>query len=51
MTTAARLENVATMGAAVSAIVGLYALGAGTWSAVGFVFLLNLNYMKKKAAS
>lgn len=47
--TRAMLENIATMAAAVITILGLYALGAGYFSAVGFAFLLNINYVKKKA--
>lgn len=45
--TRAVLENVATMAAAVITILGLYALGAGGFSAIGFVFLLNINYFRK----
>lgn len=44
------IENVATLAAATATILGLYALGAGTFSLVGFLFLLNITYIDKKAA-
>lgn len=37
------IENIVTMTACAVIVVGLYALGAGGWSAFGFVLLLNLN--------
>lgn len=42
------IENIATLGAATATILGLYALGAGTFSLVGFGFLLNITYIKGK---
>lgn len=47
--TRAMIENIATLTACVVTILGLYALDAGYFSAIGFVFLLNINYIKKKA--
>jgi hypothetical protein len=41
------LENVATLVVAMATVLGLYALGAGGFSALGLVFLLNLNYARK----
>ena len=39
----ARIENMVTLAATVSLTLGLYALGAGGWSFVGLVCLLNMN--------
>ncbi len=36
------IERAATLGAAAAVVLGLYAMGAGAWSALGALFLLNL---------
>ena len=45
MNTWSHVENIGTLVAAATVILGLYAMGAGAWSASGFVILLNLNYI------
>jgi hypothetical protein len=42
------IENIATMVAATATTLGLYAMGAGGWAAVGLIFLLNMNTGRKK---
>jgi hypothetical protein len=43
----AHYENLATLAAIVAVVIGLYALGAGGYSAVGFILLLNINSFKR----
>ena len=44
----AMIENVATLVIAAVLVLGLYALGAGGFSAVGFIILLNIQYVRRK---
>lgn len=46
MRTSAVIENVATMIATAAIVLGLYYMGAGAWSFLGFLLLLNMNYPK-----
>jgi hypothetical protein len=40
----ATIENCVTLVATTVLVLGLYAMGAGGWSAGGMLLLLNLNY-------
>lgn len=53
MPTAPIVENCVTVVATAALVLGLYALGAGGWSAGGFLLLANLNLrvQPKPAAS
>jgi len=42
------VENITTLAICGMTTVGLYALGAGLWSFLAFVMLLNLNYIIKR---
>lgn len=42
------VENCITLLCCTALVLGLYAMGAGVWSASGFLLLGNLNYIKKQ---
>lgn len=46
--TAVVIENIATLIATAVIVVGLYWLGAGGWSFLGFLLLLNINYLTRR---
>ena len=48
MPTWAAVENIITIVACVALVRGGYALGAGGWSWLGLLLLLNINYVKTK---
>lgn len=48
MTWMAVVENIATLLIAAAIILGIYALGGGYFSLIGFVLFLNLNYVQRK---
>ena len=50
MPTRAIIENIATLAATTAIVLGLYAMGAGYLSVVGFICLLNLNGPKEKSS-
>lgn len=47
------IENMVTVASTTALVLGLYAMGAGGWSAGGLILLINLNtsYQVAKAAS
>ena len=44
MRTSSTVENIVTMILIAVIVLGLYAMGAGLWSFVGFVLLVNINF-------
>ena len=48
MPPAATIENIVTLVVCGATMVGLYAFGAGLWSFLTLVMLLNLNYIKPR---